>query len=51
MTKPDRVLAIDIGTQSTRAALVTADGVIEDWAASPVELFAPSPGRAEQDPG
>ena len=51
MTKPDRVLAIDIGTQSTRAALVSVDGVIEDYATSPVELFAPSPGRAEQDPG
>ena len=51
MTRPDSVLAIDIGTQSTRAALVTRDGVIADCATSPVELFAPSPGRAEQDPG
>ena len=51
MTRPDAVLAIDIGTQSTRAALVTRDGAILDSASSPIELFTPSPGRAEQDPG
>jgi xylulokinase len=48
--RPDCVLAIDIGTQSTRAALVTRDGTIAASAASPVGLFAPSPGHAEQDP-
>jgi xylulokinase len=47
---PDCVLAIDIGTQSTRAALVTRDATIKDCATSPVSLFAPSPGHAEQDP-
>jgi len=46
----DCVLAIDIGTQSTRAALVTRDCAIADCAASPVSLSAPSPGHAEQDP-
>jgi xylulokinase len=44
------VVAIDIGTQSTRAALVDADGHIHDIAATPIELFAPRPGWAEQDP-
>jgi xylulokinase len=47
---PDCVLAIDIGTQSTRAALVTDDGTVADSAASPVELSVPRPGWAEQDP-
>jgi xylulokinase len=47
----ERVVAIDIGTQSTRAALVDAGGRIHDVASSPIELFAPHPGWAEQDPG
>lgn len=48
---PDEyVVAIDIGTQSTRAALVDASGRIRDTAASPIDLFAPRPGWAEQDP-
>jgi xylulokinase len=44
------VLAIDIGTQSTRAALVDADGRIRRIASSPVDLHTPRPGWAEQDP-
>jgi xylulokinase len=44
------VLAIDIGTQSTRAALVGYSGQILGTSASPVRLFAPRPGWAEQDP-
>src|SRR6201995_2589453 len=44
------VLAIDIGTQSTRAALVNYSGQILATAASPVRLHAPRPGWAEQDP-
>jgi xylulokinase len=44
------VVAVDIGTQSTRAALVDIDGRIHDIASSPIELFAPRPGWAEQDP-
>jgi xylulokinase len=44
------VVAIDIGTQSTRAALVDIHGAIIDVASSPLDLFAPRPGWAEQDP-
>jgi xylulokinase len=44
------VLAIDIGTQQTRAALVAPDGSLLDWAGSGIDLCAPSPGWAEQDP-
>lgn len=47
---PDCVVAVDIGTQSTRAALVTADGFLLDCATSPVGLTTPKPGWAEQDP-
>jgi xylulokinase len=45
------VLAIDIGTQSTRAALVDYGGHVATTAASPIDLFTPRPGWAEQDPG
>ncbi len=44
------VLAVDIGTQSTRAALVDCTGRILSTAASPIELFTPRPGWAEQEP-
>jgi sugar (pentulose or hexulose) kinase len=44
------VVAIDVGTQSTRAALVDVEGTIHDVASSPIELYAPRPGWAEQDP-
>jgi xylulokinase len=44
------VLAIDIGTQSTRAALVDVDGQVRDIVSSPIDLYAPRPGWAEQDP-
>jgi len=47
---PDCALAIDIGTLSTRAALVSADGMIADCAPSQVTLSAPRPGWPEQDP-
>ena len=46
----EHVVAIDIGTQSTRAALVDQEGNVLDLAASPVELHAPRSGWAEQDP-
>jgi sugar (pentulose or hexulose) kinase len=46
----DRVVAVDIGTQSTRAALVDIRGRIHDIASSPIELDSPQPGWAEQDP-
>ena len=44
------VLAVDIGTQSTRAALVDPAGTVVDVAGSPIDLFAPRAGWAEQDP-
>ena len=44
------VVAVDIGTQSTRAALVDVGGRVHDLASSPIDLFAPRPGWAEQDP-
>jgi xylulokinase len=44
------VVAIDIGTQSTRAALVGPDGAIRDVAGAPINLFTPAAGWAEQDP-
>jgi len=46
----DCVVAIDIGTQSTRAALVALDGTIVDIAASDLELLTPRTGWAEQRP-
>jgi xylulokinase len=46
----DRVVAVDIGTQSTRAALVDIHGRIHDIASSPIDLYSPRPGWAEQDP-
>ncbi|HEY6297025.1 MAG TPA: FGGY family carbohydrate kinase, partial [Streptosporangiaceae bacterium] len=46
----EHVVAVDIGTQSTRAALVDIRGRILDIASSPIELYAPRPGWAEQDP-
>jgi xylulokinase len=46
----ERVLAVDIGTQSTRAALLDSEGRIHDIASSPIDLYAPRPGWAEQDP-
>lgn len=44
------VLAIDIGTQTTRAALVRRDGSLIDSARSRLHLWTPRPGWAEQDP-
>jgi xylulokinase len=47
---PDAVLAIDIGTQSSRAAVLDADGRLLALASCPHELSVPRPGWAEQDP-
>jgi glycerol kinase len=44
------LLGIDIGTQSTRAALLTPDGVAVASASRPQELSTPQAGWAEQDP-
>ena len=44
------LLGIDIGTQSTRAALMSLDGRVAASASTPQEMFTPRPGWAEQDP-
>ena len=44
------VLAIDIGTQSTRAAFVNERARIIEVATSRITLGTPQPGYAEQDP-
>ncbi len=46
----DRLLALDIGTQSTRAAVVAVDGAILGIAQLKHEVESPSPGWAQQDP-
>ncbi|MCC7024841.1 MAG: hypothetical protein IT338_18575 [Thermomicrobiales bacterium] len=46
----DAVLAIDIGTQSSRAALLDGGGQILALAARPHHLAVPRPGWAEQNP-
>jgi xylulokinase len=44
------VLAIDLGTQSTRAAVVTAAGAIRDIVQIPHETHCPQPGWMQQRP-
>jgi xylulokinase len=44
------LMGIDIGTQSTRAALLDLDGRLVASAATPQEMETPRPGWAEQDP-
>jgi xylulokinase len=46
----EHVLAIDVGTQSARAALVDRELRIADSQAAPLPLFTPRPGWAEQEP-
>ena len=43
-------LGIDLGTGSVKAALVTADGVVQHKASRPYAVTAPHPGWAESDP-
>jgi xylulokinase len=45
------VVAVDIGTQSTRAALVDVAGVVRDAQSAAIDLFGSRPGWAEQDAG
>ncbi|MCA9861826.1 MAG: hypothetical protein KC432_02340 [Thermomicrobiales bacterium] len=47
---PDAVLAIDIGTQSSRAAVLDTEGRVLATASRPHELSTPRPGWAEQNP-
>ncbi|MDD5327496.1 MAG: FGGY family carbohydrate kinase [Phycisphaerae bacterium] len=44
------IIAIDIGTQSTRVAVVTQDGVIIGIAQIPHDTDSPKPGWAQQNP-
>ncbi|WP_213452367.1 hypothetical protein [Rhizomonospora bruguierae] len=44
------VAAVDIGTQTTRAALVSPGGRVLDVATTPVPPFSPATGWAEQRP-
>ena len=44
------LLAIDLGTQSTRAALLALDGSVVGFASRAQEMHTPRPGWAEQDP-
>lgn len=44
------LMGIDIGTQSTRAALLDLEGCLLASAGTPHDLHTPRPGWAEQDP-
>jgi glycerol kinase len=46
---PELILAIDVGTTSTRAAVTAPDGRFVGHAAEPLVSAAPAPGRVEQD--
>ena len=50
-TGGDRIVAVDVGTQSVRALLVGPDGTIHGSARVPIVPYvSPQPGWAEQDP-
>lgn len=44
------LMGIDIGTQSTRVALLDLEGRVVASASTPQEMMTPKPGWAEQDP-
>lgn len=46
---PELILAIDVGTTSTRAAVLTPDGAIAGLAAFALTSTSPRPGEVEQD--
>jgi glycerol kinase len=46
---PELLLSIDVGTTSTRAAVLGPDGRILGLCAEPLTSFAPRPGQVEQD--
>lgn len=48
--KRELLLGVDIGTQSTRAALLTLDGRVVAGAGRGYDLGTPHPGWTEQDP-
>lgn len=47
---PDYLLGIDIGTTSTKAAVIDDSGNLLAEASRPVDLNSPQPGWAEEDP-
>lgn len=47
---PPHILALDIGTQSTRAALLTVDGALVGIAQIKHDVDSPEPGWAQQRP-
>jgi sugar (pentulose or hexulose) kinase len=51
VSEADRILALDVGTQSVRALLFDAAGTLVDIGRVPIEPYvSPQPGWAEQDP-
>lgn len=48
--KRQLLMGIDIGTQSTRVALLNLEGRVVASASTPQEMMTPRPGWAEQDP-
>ncbi|HEY2177629.1 MAG TPA: FGGY family carbohydrate kinase [Caulobacteraceae bacterium] len=46
---PELILAVDVGTTSTRAAVVAPDGTLAGLSAAPLTSRAPFPGQVEQD--
>jgi xylulokinase len=47
---PDCLMGIDIGTQSTRVAVLDTAGHVVASSGTPLEMQVPRPGWAEQDP-
>jgi xylulokinase len=50
MTTKQYLMGIDIGTQSTRAAVLDLDGRVVTSASCPQDMLTPRPGWAEQNP-
>ncbi len=50
MAKQQYLMGIDIGTQSTRAAVLDLDGLVVASAGLSQDMLTPKPGWAEQDP-
>jgi xylulokinase len=48
--KRELLMGIDVGTQSTRVALLDLDGRVVASTSTPQEMMTPKPGWAEQDP-
>jgi len=48
--KRELLMGVDIGTQSTRIALLDLDGQVVTSASTPQEMMTPKPGWGEQDP-